>query len=267
MPLTIDQKIAALVGNLAAWSSGIRQIGMNVGIQMDGIQQNRYSRFYLELLKRQVIILDDIHLILSLNDSPRITSACALVRCLLDDFILLLHLASKEFEEEEINRFEAKQWETHFKTLRESAAMNHKYFDGARPGMYTNETYENRLNEFKARETSTVYFDAQNGWKHFDTTRDLIVNLPETELGQANAHAFILWKYFSSHVHFSPDVSKLDTDKEFRYLELVHLKEALSYCFKSLFIISAALRNKYGLDHNFADPQGIQNAIHQPLPD
>lgn len=268
MPLTLDQKINDLLTKLRTWSNGVRQVGMDLGIQMDGKPQTRYSGFYLQMLRRHVIILDDIQLILVNSDGTRLIPVFALARCLLDDFILLIHLAVKDYDEEEINKFEAKQWSTHFSALRESAAMNHKYFDGVKSGMYNNDTYQARLDTFRQREENHVYFsNAAFDWKSFPTTRDLVVNLPETELGKANAHAFILWKYFSNYVHFSPVVSKVSQKDEFRYIELKQLKEVMSYCFKGIFTISEALTKKYHIEHAFNDPQGILDALHSPLPE
>ncbi len=104
--------------------------------KINGAKVNGFSRFYLELLKRQVLLLSDICLLLQITSKTQLISVFILFRCLLDDFILLLYVASKGYDEEVLIAYNSKMFSEHFKSMRESRDFNHKYFEGKRSGMY-----------------------------------------------------------------------------------------------------------------------------------
>ena len=87
--------------------------------------------------------------------------------------------------------------------------------------------------------------------------------LPQTDLGLANAHAFVVWRHLSHYVHFSLLTYQLESDEATREIKLKQLKEVLSYCYKSLIICHDAL-TVWGREIIFNDDTNVFNDINNP---
>lgn len=266
MHLEYKPKVEDQINKIKYWTLGLGRIVNNIGKQLDDVAIGRHSRFYIDMLKRTVRILNDIYFILPQQDKSKLVSVFILTRSLLDDFIILLHLKNNNYDEEELIKYEADKWYHYFNTIKEDAGINKKYFNSMQGRMATEQSSKEQFENFKTAPENQIYF-TDGKWKTFPKTRELIISLPNTELGKNNAHAFVLWKYFSGYTHFSPIVSKFDEDYAWRYIELLHLQEAYSYFYKTIYTISDVLKTKYGYKHQFLDPEGIQDSINSNEPE
>lgn len=122
--------------------------------------------------------------------------------------------------------------------------------------------YEKELNDFCENPDNHIFFKdvKRKTWKTFINTSEIIRQLPKNGISAANAHALVLWQLLSNYVHYSAFTQMLESSPESREIEVVQLKEALSYAFKAVSIASHIL-TKFGLDHEFRDPTNLQNDL------
>lgn len=205
---------------------------------------NRVESYCVGILRRQAILLSDIEAILRNKPDDRITSAFILLRSLLEDFILMLHLLHHNFDEEEIIKLTADAHRQRFRAIAESKDMNEKYFDSNLDQLYDTEKEQQEKNEFTSDPDNDIYFADKEGFrfKRFPTMQQLVSSLPETEIGKSNIHAFLIWKFLSNYVHYSGLTDHLEKDAESRQIEVNQLEEILFYCWRTSIIASAYLK-------------------------
>ncbi|MCE7058117.1 DUF5677 domain-containing protein [Algoriphagus sp. AGSA1] len=194
--------------------------------------------YLLGMLSRSAVINYDINQLLSKSKHNLHTSVFILFRCLLDDFIHILHLLHSNFEDEEIVKITASAHKQRFKTYEESRKINDKFFGGENSQLHT-QSRENELKEeFKSNPNNDIFFHEKSEFKlkKFRTIQQLVDDLPQTEIGQANVHAFILWKFLSQYIHFSNLTFYMENQEETRAIEIAQLEEVLFYCYKLLFV-------------------------------
>ncbi|EOZ98903.1 hypothetical protein A33Q_0886 [Indibacter alkaliphilus LW1] len=203
--------------------------------------------YLLGILSRSAVINYDINQILSKNNHNLHTSVFILLRCLLDDFIHILHLLQNNFEEEEIVKIAASAHRQRFKTLEESRKINYKFFGGENNQLQTQSREDELKEEFLQNPNNDIFFQEKSEFKFkkFKTVQQLVDNLPETEIGQANVHAFILWKFLSQYIHFSNLTFYMENQEETRKIEIAQLEEVLFYCYKTIVCAFDELKKRH----------------------
>lgn len=210
--------------------------------------------FYLGIIRRTSIILKDIEIILKDRHEFQITSSLILFRCLLDDFITLLYLKAKDFDEEEMIKITAKAYSNKYKMLKNSSQINKKHFNDTNTDLATSAMYEDEMTEFcNDPENHRLFEDvSRRKWKKPATTTEMITGIATNEITTANAHALILWQLHSNYVHYSSLTEVLERNKPSRIIEISQLKEVLVYVYRGLLLCSDIL-NTYGLENRIQD--------------
>lgn len=237
---------------IADLASKISEISNLTLEQLSGkVTPDMKESYLLGLLSRTTIILMDIEKILLNNRPNYITSAFILFRCLLDDFIHLIHLVHKDFEEEEVIKITADAHRQRFKMIEESKKMNERFFDGNFDQLQTNEKERALRKSFTSNPNNDIFFANKEDFrfKKFPSMQQLVDSLPNTDIGKANIHSFVIWKFLSQYVHFSNLTFYLENDADSRQIEIDQLEEILFYCYKTVVLIFNELKVK----HEFLD--------------
>lgn len=217
---------------------------------------NSKQTFFIDLLRRQIMLLKDIERLLTGNAENRQQSAMIIARCLLDDFIIILYMRINNFEEEILICHIAEAYRKRYMMLEESMRINDKYFKGVQDGMVNRPMFEKEWFLFAREQSNEIFFKVvkpqprPGDLKSFPTTATIIRNLPVSRLAAVNANAFVLWKQFSGYVHYSSITSHGDRTPQVRAMEFVQLKEVFNYAYKTFVAISDAL-NMFGIQINF----------------
>lgn len=247
---------------LADISRRLVDVAVNMGRQVGGRMVTLRQRFFIDLLRRQIILLRDIERVLTDNVENRQQSAMILARCLLDDFIILLYMRIHDFEEEILICHTAEAYKKRYKMLEESMRINDKYFKGVQNGLVNRPMFEKEWFLFAREQSNEIFFKVvkpqprPDDLKSFPSTASIIRNLPVSQLAAANANAFVLWKQFSGYVHYSSITSLGDRAPQVRAMEFIHLKEVFNYTYKSFFTISEAL-NMLDVPNKLSDPTEV----------
>jgi hypothetical protein len=241
------------------------RIAENLVQQLVQTQADYKSKYVHGVLNRQILLLENVTATLRTNQPHAITSTFILLRCLLDDFITVLYLKHKGFHEGDIVNHTANAFHERFKTIAASKQINNKFFEGAGDGLVDDEREATERAEFLGNPENDRYFKnkAKFEFKDFPSVTAMTRLLPQTDLGLANAHAFVVWRHLSHYVHFSLFTYQLQSDEAIREIELKQLKEVLSYCYKSLVICHEAL-TVWGREINFDDDTNVFDDINNP---
>src|SRR5258705_346245 len=121
-----------LISNLVDRTS---QLADAIYQQLVGINPKFEERIFIGYLTRHVTVLPEIASILQKNSEQELTSVYILFRCLLDDFITLLHFKFNGYKRELLINHTASGFNHKFQTLQYSMIVNYKYYDGKMPGM------------------------------------------------------------------------------------------------------------------------------------
>lgn len=89
--------------------------------------------YFLGMIRRQVILLNDIATLLEHTAHHNITGVFVLCRCLLDDFLHVFYLKLDADEQEAIIALNADVHRQAFLALRILVDSNHKHFEGKDP--------------------------------------------------------------------------------------------------------------------------------------
>jgi hypothetical protein len=248
--------------SIANYADRLGHIAFDIGQQLHKSKVTLKEKYFLGLLARHAVILRDIKDIIASRDLNAQTSTFILFRCLLDDFITLLYFQSRDFQESDLISHTANAFNKKFKMLKESVSINEKYFNGSLQDLANTTIYDQEVNEFCQNTDNHIFFkDAKKrSWKTFINTSEIVRQLPRNGISAANAHALVLWQLLSNYIHYSAFTYMLETSPESRKIEIIQLKEALSYSYKSIVIASHVL-NKYGLVHELKDPTNLKDEL------
>lgn len=249
---------------IADFSYRVGEIAYLILTQLDKRRFALRERFFVGMLERQATVLRDIHIILNKRTDLSITSASILFRCLLDDFILLLHVMETDqpkitFNEQKIIDFISKSYGDRFKMYKESRATNEKYFGGKHPDLATSAHIDKEEKEFRGDPQNAIYL-VDGKFAKMKSTKDIVDDFPVNDISRNNAHAFVVWKYLSGYVHYSIYEYQTKRNEEATKTEFNQLQEALTYCYKSILISSRAL-NDFGIANSFIDKTKVQEEI------
>lgn len=248
--------------HIADLTSRTYAIAENILVQLNGTKPNFKESFFYGILARQVLLLENITKTLLSNPDNKLTATFILFRCLLDDFITVLYLQSRNFDETDLIKHSAHAYHERFKTIASARGINDKYFSGKQSGLVDGEYEKNFRQKFLDNPENDKYFKNKKKFefKNFPSITSIVQQLPKTELGKANAAAFILWRHFSHYVHYTMLTFELEITKETREIEIKQLKEALSYCYKTILMSSDILR-KWGKNNELKDSTNVWNDI------
>ena len=247
---------------LADISKRLIDVATHMGRQIGGRMVTLKQRFFIDLLRRQIMLLKDIERLLTGNAENRQQSTMILARCLLDDFIIILYMKIHHFEEEILICHTAEAYKKRYKMLEESMRINDKYFKGVQNGLVNRPMFEKEWFLFAREESNEVFFKVvkpqprPEDLKSFPDTASIIRSLPVSQLAAVNANAFVLWKQFSGYVHYSSITTLGDRAPQVRQMEFIHLKEVFNYTYKTFVTISDAL-NMFDIPNKLSDPTQV----------
>ncbi len=171
-------------------------------------------------------------------------------RCLLDDFITLLHFNFHDFDKNLIVKHTADGFNEKFKTLQASKKANYKFHQGKKTGMVDEVFYQKEKDKFLADQGNHIMLSNVAGFefKTFISTSAIADLFPKSDTGEAFCHAFVLWRHLSSYVHYTNFTFVLENDEPAREIEIKQLKEAvyysyftIEYCCKALTTLGRTL--------------------------
>lgn len=142
-----------------------------------------------------------------------------------------MYLKHRGFNVADIVSHTANAFHERFKTIAASKQINNKFFGGAGEGLVNDQREAAERAEFLENPENDRYFKnkAKFQFKDFPTVIEMTRLLPQTDLGLANAHAFVVWRHLSHYVHFSLFTYQLESDEATREIEVKQMKEVLSY--------------------------------------
>jgi len=255
----------------ANWAKSIASTATDIRLQLERqVTSSPSEFFYYGLLKRQSNTLNDINVILVSSHKDQLGSVFILLRCLLDDFILLNYLDSKNFEEDLLIHHCASAHEQNLETIRLSMQINNKHFNGTNRGMIATADYKVETAKFFTNPQNEIYFktkrknEKERSFKEFPSAKEMINSLSTAEednqRSQATANALIRWKEYSHFVHYSNISNEMENGK-MKYFEIIKIQEALSFCYKSVAIISKVFKIHFNRQHSFKDPDDIIESL------
>jgi hypothetical protein len=194
------------------------------------------EEFYLGLLTREKVILTDIACILRNNSEQLIMSSFILSRVLLDDFIRLFSVISSKQKEEEIVKIMADAQKHVYSMMEQSAQINEEFYEGKQPGLFTNEKYEKKKQEFLNNNENDKYFKDKQlfKFKKLPPIADVFNIIKKDVKVKANVHCKIEYKLLTQYVHYSNQTYNMDADSETRKLEIEQLTMTYIYCYKMI---------------------------------
>ena len=231
----------------------IAQFADNNLAQLRGLCQEKeiVQDYFLGILRRQAIILYDIHVLLDQSKHNTYTSISILCRCLLDDFIHLLYLDRNNNFDEDIVNLNADQLKHSFKAVDILLQSNKKHFGEDYPYYINEEQFENLKKAFAERSENEVYFtDRENfKFKKFKTLTDLASEIDDFELSKMSQRAFFYWKDLSESVHYSNATMEkeflLDQSLKEKFAEI---EEVFLYGYNNIILAFRYFSNRYQID-------------------
>jgi hypothetical protein len=223
--------------------------------------------FLVGAIHRQGMLLKDVGTLLKNNSLADQQSTLILCRCIIDDFLLILYLQSKDFSEEEFIEHTAKAREEQLKERSIGRDINNKYYNGQKENFFNNQNVEQLEKEWYNDPDNHKYLSdvKQKKFKQFPTTRELVKNLPMGPMFAANATSFYTWKYLSSYVHYSLLTFQKQTTPGVREMELEPIHETLSCSYKNIILMIEALNKHFGVKAVFNDVTDVWSEIKTAL--
>src|SRR5882672_8128542 len=181
------------------------QYALNICQQLNGTNPKFEEKIFYGYLWRQVNMLPEIARILNDNGEKELTGAFVMFRCLLDDFITLLHFNFHDFDKNLIVKHTADGFNEKFKTLQASKKANYKFHQGKKAGMVDEVFYQKEKDRFLADQGNHIMLSNVAGFefKTFISTSAIADLFPKSDTGEAFCHAFVLWRHLSSYVHYT----------------------------------------------------------------
>jgi hypothetical protein len=225
---------------IAELTKDIGNIAANILLQLDEckIKTTIVDEFYLGILVRGRIILNDVSKILKNNSEMQITSAFVLLRVLLDDFIRLfgVHVKTNQMEEE-VYTILADAYSHRFKNMEESAEINTNYFEGKHQSLFNEELIKQNKEIFLRNEKFDKLFENKSTFKFkkLKPISKVFENLKKDNINlKDEIHSYVVYKSLSQYIHYSNLTYDLEINKNTRKVEIEQIKEILNYIFKML---------------------------------
>lgn len=249
---------------LSNWAMRLSKMADTASNQTPISNLSRPQQFLIGIVKRQAVLLADISTLLANNSMAHQQSTLILCRCIVDDFLLILYLHSKEFAEQEFINHTAKTRNEQLKERRISRAINNKYFQGKNEGMFTNESVREGEDLFFNNPRNHVYLSNIKKRKFIDafpSTKNIVESLPMNPIFKANAHQLFTWKYLSSYVHYSILTFEKETMEGVRESDMEHVHSVIYAAHNTLILTTTALREKFSLPIPLPDPTSVSDEI------
>jgi hypothetical protein len=192
--------------------------------------------YYLGMIRRQVVLLNDIATLLEHTAHHNITSVFVLCRCLLDDFLHVFYLKLDADEQEAITALNADVHRQAFLALRILVDSNHKHFEGKYPHYQTIEEFEALIEHFKNRAENDIFFSDKDRFrfKRFKTLTDIAAGITDFELSKLSQRAYYSWKDTSEFVHYSNATFERELTREDDEHNLKAIEEVVLYAYNTV---------------------------------
>lgn len=252
---------------IAEYAGRISNIALDISNnQLQNRRVNKKQKFFLGIIARQGLLLRDIRVTLEEADEQSQMSTFILLRCLMDDFLMMLYFASNNFDDKSFHSHTAEAINNYFKTIKQGANINERFFQNREEGLPTFEYYETEYKAFCSDNLNNMYFKdiKRKTFKSFIKTSNLVDTLPDHEITRANAPAIVLWKLLSTYVHYSIYTIDNELRSSRRSIEIQQIPEALTYIFKTILLASTAL-NSMGMRNVVNDPTNILQELHTEI--
>jgi len=229
-------------------------------------QHDDIQDYYLGMLRKQSIILQDISKIILNRDMQYISTPFILIRSLLDDFLHVLYLEFHKDFKEEIIKINATSQLHSFDAISRLTISNHKHFNGNYPFYSTIEEFNKLKENFRNKAENFKYFKniLNFKFKKIISLTDLVnkIDCPKS-VEVFKDRAFFYWKEFSDFIHYSNYSFYYELNDDYRELNLQKIDESFQYCYNTIylsfkyfernlkisFVNSAELMGKYGIIH------------------
>jgi hypothetical protein len=258
---------------VADWANELADIAISLKTQFSGAFPSDHAKFLFGMLDRQPVLLRDIARLLRANQIRNLSSSFILFRCLLDDFIFLVRYTLYNFDPEIIDKQIASSLREERWMYDQSRKINNAFFNGEEEGLATDTYYQSKVDEinndcdydrFFVDAARTQFKSAPKTGSFFEQITDPDFNEKQKEVAMANAHSISLWQLYSKYVHYSIFTFRLiGAGIVAKRIEVDQLQEALSYSYKSLVMLSAAL-NHAGIPNVLRDENDFAGRIHAP---
>lgn len=219
-------------------------------------EEDEMQDYYLGMLSRQTILLQDLSKILTNRNERLVTTPFIILRCILDDFLHLLYLELHEDTADQITNLNAKSHKLEFKSLKDLTVTNHKYHNGEYPFYLNNEQFQELKITFSTKAKNKKYFSDIEGFK-FKSFPNLsqVVNLinGSENINTIKDRVFYLWNDFSTFVHYANFAFYLEMNPH--PINSNKISEAFFYCFNSIYLVFKHFERNLGLE--FIDSKNL----------
>jgi hypothetical protein len=258
---------------VADWANELAGIALSLKTQFRGEFPSDHAKFLFGMLDRQPVLLNDIARLLRANHIRNLSSSFILFRCLLDDFVFLIRYTLYNFDPEIIDKQIASSLREERWIYEQSRNINNAFFNGEEDGLATDTYYQSKVDEinndcyydkFFTDATKTQFKSAPKTGSFFKEITNPDFNDYQREVARANVHSISLWQLYSKYVHYSMFTFRLiGAGMDAKRIEVNQLREALSYSYKSLVMLSKAF-NHIGMPNILRDDNDFARRIHAP---
>lgn len=218
--------------------------------QLNGLGQEKelVQDYYLGMIRRQAIILNDIVTILAHTPHHNFSIVLILCRCLLDDFLTVFYLKLNDNETNNIIRINSDEHRQLFKTIEIIMQSNHLHFNGQNPYYLTENQLAALKKEFIEKPENDKYFIDKNDFrfKKFIPLSEVATGINDFELSKLSQRAFYFWKDLSGFVHYSNVTFEKELNTENYEYNLIVVEEVLLYSFNTIELSFRYFSEKYG---------------------
>lgn len=256
---------------VAEWADELAAIAISLKAQIKGAFPSDHARFLFGMLDRQPILLQDAARVLRGNHIRSLSSSFILFRCLLDDFIFLVRYTLYKYDPDIIDKNIAASLSEEQWLYDQSRRINNFFFEGKEAGLATDTFFQSKVDEVTNDPSNDRYFadaaktqfkSSPKTGRFFEQITNADFDDYQKEIAKSNAHAISLWQMYSKYVHYSLYTFRLQgSGLDVKEIEISQLQESLSYSYKSLVMLSAAL-NHVGMANKLKGDEAFAAKIH-----
>lgn len=202
-------------------------------------QKEEVQDYYIGILRKQAIILQDISKILIDRNMQYVTTPFILIRSLLDDFLHVLYLEFHKNRKDEIIKITATSLSHSINANSMLTNSNYKHFNDKAPFYLTIEEFNTLKENFQNIPENAKYFEniSEFKLKKIITLKDLAnkIDCPN-KVKIFRDIAFFYWKEFSDFIHYSNYSFYYEQNNNYRELNLQKIEESFQYCYNTIYL-------------------------------
>lgn len=236
------------IANIAALTNRLAVLSAELQEQVEGRTISVREHYFGGVIRRTHTLLTDCEIILRSHNAFTISSAFILYRCLLDDYLTMAYLQTRNFSDEDVIALSAEAYEQKFRKLKVAAEINKTYFDNEHPELNTLERHQASVDSFASYAESQVYFQDAGTQKFKVPEKPLrhILDIEKSPVAKDHAKAFVMRELLSEYVNYSAVTEQLENHLLSREAEIDQLRNVLIHVYQTLLLCSQAL-NRCGI--------------------